>query len=212
MPVRVQTTPLLLRMGPAILALGALFLWVFGGCSGGKRRNSNNGTGTRVLRRHHQPGRHRRRERERPGLRFPTLLPDPGRTGVRIRLYWNPDDQLPQSPTTISLTASPDPESSFVTWGGACASSGSGTTCQLTITASPKSQTHNLSAQFDLRPGAIQVTTETTGSDLDPDGYTVTHRPGQLRAPLGSMRRRPSPTWWPGPMRSHWKGSPTTAP
>ncbi|MGD2124423.1 MAG: hypothetical protein PVJ76_22030, partial [Gemmatimonadota bacterium] len=77
-------------------------------------------------------------------------------------------------PTTVTITASPQQGSAFVTWGGACASAGSNPSCQMTVSASPTTQNHTITARFDLLPGAIQVTTVTTGSDLDSDGYTVT--------------------------------------
>lgn len=76
-------------------------------------------------------------------------------------------------PTTVTITASPHQGSAFVSWGGACASAGANPSCQVTVTASPTTQNHTITARFDLLPGAIQVTTVTAGSDLDPDGYTV---------------------------------------
>jgi len=77
-------------------------------------------------------------------------------------------------PTTLTLTATASQGSAFVSWGGSCAAAGTGSTCQLSVTSSSRNWTFTSSAQFDLLPGAIQVTTVTGGSDLDPDGYTVT--------------------------------------
>ena len=73
-------------------------------------------------------------------------------------------------PSTLTLTAFPSTESAFVTWGGACASAGTNAACSLTAT--PTNSTFSASAQFDLLPGSIQVTTVTDGQDLD-DSYTV---------------------------------------
>ncbi len=77
-------------------------------------------------------------------------------------------------PTTLNLVASPSPGSAFVTWAGFCASAGSSTTCPLTITSVNRTWVITAIAQFELLPGSIQVSTVTGGSDLDPDGYTVT--------------------------------------
>jgi hypothetical protein len=76
-------------------------------------------------------------------------------------------------PANYSLTATAASGSEFVQWGGACASAGSNTTCQVQIPKSQGTKTVNASAEFDVLPGAIAVTTETAGSELDPDGYTV---------------------------------------
>jgi len=76
-------------------------------------------------------------------------------------------------PTTLTLTASPSQGSTFVAWTGSCAAAGAGAACQLSVNSSTRTWTFNSTAQFDLLPGTIEVTTVTGGSDLDSDGYSV---------------------------------------
>lgn len=76
-------------------------------------------------------------------------------------------------PANYTVTATAASGSEFVGWGGACSSAGSNGTCQVQIPKSKGTKTINVTAEFDMLPGAVEVTTETTGSELDPDGYSV---------------------------------------
>ena len=54
------------------------------------------------------------------------------------------------SGTQVVLTATPTPPSTFAQWGGACASSGTGTSCGLTVTS-------NLAASADFLPPPVSI-------------------------------------------------------
>jgi|GEM_PF-3536041 len=54
------------------------------------------------------------------------------------------------SGTTVQLTATPDADSNFIGWGGACSGTGS---CAVSMT-----DTQAVTAQFDWKPGALSVT------------------------------------------------------